>query len=317
MQVLRRLVLLCWALALPALAASPETPLPTPKGLASAVRFWEDVFAKYSPDQCVFHDRDDLSMVYLVKRVEGDNPYQQAKNVKRYLTAIRDSLKHLAFGGKPRNKFETRVVEMTDPSYRYPAYYRYAMDNVRCQRGVDLAPSLRRSKRYIKMVMKVLAQHGLPTDLAYLPHLESGYDVNAHSKAGARGIWQLMPATARLNGLKASRRVDLRTDPLKATVAASGILRDYFEKTQSWPLAITAYNYGINGTTRAIKIYGTDYMKIRENHRTSIFGFAVKNYYPSFLAVRNIAQGGAPDEAPVEDGPVAMESGRANRKTAL
>ncbi len=315
--MLRRLVLLFWASAAPLYAASPEAPLPTPSGLAPAVRFWEDIFDKYRPDQCVFHDRDDLSMIYLVKQVQGDNPYQQAKNVKRYLTAIRDSLKQLAFGGRPRNKFENRVVEMTDPAYRYPAYYRYAMDNVRCQRGVDLGPSLRRSKRYVKMIKKVLAQNGLPTDLAYLPHLESGYDVNAHSKAGARGIWQLMPATARLNGMKASRRLDLRGDPFKATVVASGILRDYFDKTQSWPLAITAYNYGINGTTRAIKIFGTDYMKIRENHRTSIFGFAVKNYYPSFLAVRNIAQGGAIETAPVDEGPVAMESGRKNRKTAL
>ena len=53
--------------------------LPTPKGLAADVRFWEKVFGEYNnPDHCIFHDKDDLSMIYVVKRLPGvtrkDNP---------------------------------------------------------------------------------------------------------------------------------------------------------------------------------------------------------------------------------------------------
>ena len=263
---------------------------PTPRGLAADVHFWEKVFGQYSPDECIFHDKDNLSIIYAVKRLPGDTPAQQSRAVRRYLKALRASLKHLAETGEPRNALERRMYDITEPRLRYPAYWRYAMDNVRCQRGVDLGPSLARSRRHLKMVKRVLARQGLPTDLAYLPHLESGYDPLARSRAGARGLWQLMPITARLAGLRVTRHSDFRLDPLKATLAAAGMLKDFFSRTHSWPLAITAYNYGINGTVRAIKRWGASYMTVRAHHHTKLFGFAARNYYPSFLAVRNVAQ---------------------------
>jgi len=140
------------------------------------------------------------------------------------------------------------------------------------------------------MVQKILGRKGLPSDLAYLPHLESGYNLRAHSRAGARGIWQLMPATARLMGLKVGRYFDERTDALRATHAASELLLDLYSDTGDWPLAITAYNYGQNGMARAIKLHGRDYLTVRTRHKSPLFGFAARNYYPSFLAVRNVAQ---------------------------
>ena len=85
-QALPAILLLC--LGGKASAFSPSAPLPTPPGLAADVRFWEDVFGKYLPDECIFHDKDNLAMVYAVKRVEGDNAFQQARNVRRYLTAL-------------------------------------------------------------------------------------------------------------------------------------------------------------------------------------------------------------------------------------
>ena len=98
-----------------------------------------------------------------------------------------------------------------------------------------------------------------------------------------------MPATAR-QFLKVNRYRDERVHPYKSTLAAAKILKGNFRKTQSWPLAITAYNYGINGIMRAVRKYDTtDYLKIRRKHRTRIFGFAAKNFYPSFIAVKNLA----------------------------
>jgi membrane-bound lytic murein transglycosylase D len=81
------------------------------------------------------------------------------------------------------------------------------------------------------------------------------------------------------------------------------MLKDFYSRTGSWPLAITAYNYGINGTIRAIREWGADYMSVRRNHRTTMFGFAARNYYPSFLAVRNVS-------STVESEDVAMGGGR-------
>jgi membrane-bound lytic murein transglycosylase D len=261
----------------------------TPRGIESDVQFWEDVFSKYSADTCVFHDRDDLSVIYGVKTLRG-NRRAQNKLISRTNAVVRGVLKHLAYGGAPRTEFEQRVVDVTPKHRRYPAYYRYAMDNVRCQRGVDISPSLARGAKYIPSIKRVLRQHDLPEDLAYLPHLESGFRTHIRSHAGARGLWQIMPATGRIHGLKIGSWRDERTDPFKATHAAADILSDLYRKTGSWPLAVTGYNYGVNGIQRAVKAWGPDYVKIRTMHRTRIFGFAARNYYPSFVAVRNIAK---------------------------
>jgi membrane-bound lytic murein transglycosylase D len=283
-RLVRVVVLVLACLALEARAA-----LPTPEGLEPDVRFWESIFSTYTPDQCVFHDKENLEVVYVVKKIPGATRAAQARNIRRYMLALRGSLEHLADGGAPRNLLERRIVAVTPAETRGPETYRAAMDNLRCQRGVDLAPSFTRSVRHLGMIKRVLVKSGLPSDLAYLPHLESGFHMSARSHAGARGLWQLMPATARLEGLKVQRRVDQRTDPYKSTLAAAAIFKDLYAMAGSWPLAVTAYNYGANGTERAIRAWGKDYMRVRENHRTRVFGFAARNYYPSFLAVRNVA----------------------------
>lgn len=288
--MLMRAILVCAALALPSPSfASTDEPLPTPDGLEADVKFWEAIFSKYKPEHCVFHDKVDLSVVYAAKRLPGATPRLKAHNGRRYVNAIRLGLAHLAKGGSPRNKLEQRIVDVTPEDRRDALGYHTAIDNVRCQRGVDLSPSLERSRRHLSMVKRVLKQRGLPTDLAYLPHLESGYHTHALSKAGARGIWQLMPATAREIGVRVKRGNDQRTNPAIATAAAAKLLERYYRNTSSWPLAITAYNYGPNGVARAVRAHGTNYMTVREKHRTSMFGFAARNYYPSFLAARNVA----------------------------
>jgi membrane-bound lytic murein transglycosylase D len=259
-----------------------------PSGLEAEVEFWEDIFSKYSPNQCVFHDKDNLTKIYAVVKLP-ENKLAARKLSKKYADAIQNGLLHLSGGGRPRTKLERNIVAATEVKQRFPAYYRYAMNNFRCQRGVDLNPSIMRSQKVVSFIRKTLEKNGLPEDLAYLPHLESGFISNARSHAGARGLWQFMPATGRMWGLRVNKRTDDRINIRKATEAASKLFLELFRKSGSWPLAVTAYNYGINGTMRAINLYGTDYLTIRQRHETSIFGFAAKNYFPSFIAARNIA----------------------------
>ena len=264
--------------------------LPTYPGLEADVAFWERIFTKYGPSHCVFHDREDLNTIYGVVKLPNASPPAQSRLAARYLGILRKALDWLAQGGLPRNKLERIILESTPLERRIPAYFRAAQKQVRCQRGVDLKPSIERSRQHMAMVKRVLKQKRLPTDLAHLPHLESGYSTRARSSVGAVGLWQFMPATAREYGLRVSRRYDARTVPHDSTRAATNYLRDLYQRTGSWPLAITAYNYGPNGVLRAIKNFGPDYMRIRTQHRTKLFGFASRNYYPSFLAVRNIAE---------------------------
>ena len=93
---------------------------------------------------------------------------------------------------------------------------------------------------------------GLPEELSVLAIVESAMNPRALSHAGALGLWQLMPETARLLGLECNDRIDERLDVDKATAAAVRYLKKAYERYRSWPLAIASYNCGIRNTDRAI-----------------------------------------------------------------
>jgi len=79
--------------------------------------------------------------------------------------------------------------------------------------------------------------------------------------------------------------IDERFDPIQATEAAAKILRRNYEALGTWPLAITAYNHGLNGMKRAVRLTGsTDLVTIIRRYRTANFAFASKNFYAEFLA---------------------------------
>lgn len=255
------------------------------------VNFWEDVFSQYEANQCVYHDSKNLDMVYMVSRVPLNDKRAMKKQMGKQKAMIRGALESLRRGKKPKTWMEKKIARVIPRRLKSSRFYRQAKSRIRCQRGVatDFRKSLERSKTYLPMIKKRLSKLNVPMDLAYLPHLESGFNKKAHSKVGARGLWQLMPGTAR-PFIKVNRRRDDRLNPHLATNVAARILKDNYRKTKSWPLAITAYNYGINGVVRAIKKYNSnDYGTIRRRHKTRIFGFAAKNFYPSFIAVRNLA----------------------------
>ena len=265
--------------------------LPTPSGLEADVNFWEQVFDRVPGNKCIFHDSKNLDVVYFVKKLPRGRKAQRRaiKNSKRAIIA---TLNSLAKGKKLQTKLSRRLAQNIPKRLHKRAFFLKARHRVRCQKGVadSFAKSLKRSKLYLPMIRRLLRKRGLPLDLAYLPHLESGFNAKAHSKVGARGLWQIMPRTAR-GFLKVNRRRDDRLNVNLSSKFAVKMLHENYRKVGSWPLAVTGYNYGINGIHRAIKRLGTkDYMKIRKRHRSRIFGFAAKNFYPSFLAVRNLAR---------------------------
>ena len=272
--------------------------LPTPSKLKKDVAFWESIFRKYKSHQCVLHDSWDLSIVYDVANISHRSRKVQNRKIKKARRRIVRLLKRFSKGHKPKKRWEKNVYRSVPYAQRNPRFFRKALKRVRCQRGIAdrFAHSLKRSKRHLSTIAKEIKRQELPVDLAYLPHLESGFNNRAHSKVGAKGLWQIMPKTGR-KLFKRGR--DHRTHVRKATRFALGLLKRNYRKTKSWPLAVTAYNYGINGTLRAIKKYNTrNYMVIRKRHKTRLFRFAARNFYPSFLAVRNLADKHTP--APIK-----------------
>jgi membrane-bound lytic murein transglycosylase D len=143
---------------------------------------------------------------------------------------------------------------------------------------------LRRSGRYMKLFQEVLAREGMPTELAHLVFIESGFNVKARSHSAAVGPWQFLRSTARLWGLTVNQWVDERQDPEKSTVAAARYLKHLYGIFGDWPLALASYNAGEGTLLRAIKRQGTtNYWDLRLPRET-------ENYVPQFMAVLAIAR---------------------------
>ena len=111
---------------------------------------------------------------------------------------------------------------------------------------------LHRARILLPEVQDILAEHGLPPELAYIALVESRFDPHARSGAGALGLWQLMPTTARAYGLRVSGDVDERLDPIKSTHAAARYLKRLYLRYGDFMLALAAYNYGPGNVNYAL-----------------------------------------------------------------
>jgi len=141
------------------------------------------------------------------------------------------------------------------------------------------------SGRYIEDFEKIFVDAGLPKELVRLPFVESSYNVLARSKVGASGLWQIMPYTMK-GFMKRDPAIDLRNHPMEATKLAAKLLKINYGMLQSWPLALTGYNYGPTGVLRITKkFHSRDIGQLVQDKR---FGFASRNFYASFLAVLEV-----------------------------
>jgi len=137
------------------------------------------------------------------------------------------------------------------------------------------------STYYFPLFESKLNQYGMPLELKYLAVVESALNPRAGSWAGAKGLWQFMPATGAEYGIKHNSYINIFYDPVGNTDSAVRYLKDLYVQLGDWNLAISAYNCGAGNVRKAIKKAGSrNYWKVRPYLPNE-----TQAYVPSFIAV--------------------------------
>ena len=132
------------------------------------------------------------------------------------------------------------------------------------------------------VVDPILRRHNVPAELAAVILVESGGRVDALSPKGARGLWQLMPGTARRYGLRVDQIRDDRLDLFCATDAAARYLHDLYAEFGDWKLALAAYNTGeANLSSAILKAHTQDFDQLTS---LRMLPLETRNYVPRVLA---------------------------------
>ena len=269
---------------------------PRPFLLEPNVQFWKRIYTAYGVGDFVLHDRERLGVIYGVVRVdEATDPGRAADlakpEIQRRRATYRDVLLTLASGIPPEELGpEARSVWLAWECPCPPEVLRRAAGAIRVQQGLrqKVDKGIQRAQELLPHILAILQQHDVPVELAALPLVESAYNSQAYSKAGAVGLWQFIRSTGK-QYLTITRTRDDRRDPLRATEAAARLLRHNYEALGSWPLAIVAYNHGRGGILTARAAVGSGAIEdIVARYTGRGFGFASRNFYAEFLAALEV-----------------------------
>jgi membrane-bound lytic murein transglycosylase D len=270
---------------------------PKPAELEPAVDFWRKTYAIWSRSQVAFHDDRQLDVIYEVIDLPGPvgegltTEQKELVNQRRefwrnLLTTVEYKLKY----GAELNSTDKLVLDRLH-SYGKPTNFIVgAGERLRSQRGTRerFKRGLEISGRYDKHFRKIFQNAGLPEDLAFLPHVESSFQVSAKSSAGAVGLWQFTKSAAQ-TFMPGDSEAEWRSDPIISATVAARYLSYAYNKLGDWPAAVTSYNHGIGGMSRAHTQVGSDFCRIVKEYDSPSFGYASRNYYAQFLAAREIA----------------------------
>lgn len=243
----------------------------TPDSLKADVNFWIEIYTKYSTRQGVFHLAGDaqkkLGEIDLTD-IYANPKWSEIRKEKEAEVLVNRIRRRIAkqFGIKKEN-------------------------SIRLQMGLRdrMLQAIKISGLYLPEIEKIFIDNKLPIELTRIIFVESSFQVQAGSKAGASGLWQIMPELAKkFKYIQSS--YDKRNDPYYSSLLAARILKENYQILKSWPLAVTAYNHGVGSLKKIVKKYNSrDIGFLADNVNTKkSFGFASRNFYATFLAALHV-----------------------------
>jgi membrane-bound lytic murein transglycosylase D len=147
---------------------------------------------------------------------------------------------------------------------------------------------IERSRRYLFHIVEEVDRRAMPMEIALLPMIESAFNPTALSPSSASGIWQFIPSTGRLYGLKQDTWYDGRRDFTAATNAALDYLGKLYLDFGDWELALAAYNCGEGCVARAIQ------KNVEQGLPTDFASLSLptetRNYVPKLIAIKNLVR---------------------------
>ncbi|HVW64484.1 MAG TPA: LysM peptidoglycan-binding domain-containing protein [Nitrosospira sp.] len=143
-----------------------------------------------------------------------------------------------------------------------------------------------RSKRYLFHIVEEVERRGMPAEIALLPIIESAFNPVAYSPGHASGIWQLIPSTAKMLGLKQNWWYDGRRDIIAGTNAALNYLQKLYSIFGDWELVLASYNWGAGAVERSLNKNRSG--GLPADFRNISLPPETQNYVPRLIAIKNI-----------------------------
>ena len=160
----------------------------------------------------------------------------------------------------------------------------------------------KRAEPYLHLILEEIESKNIPGELALLPVVESAFRPDAYSSADASGLWQFIPSTGRLFGLKQNNWYDGRRDIYASTQAATSYLKELSETFEGdWFLALASYNYGKGNVQKSIE------KNLANDLPTDYWSLSLPNetftYVPKLMAVAKIFANPEQYNIPLQDIP--------------